>query len=88
MKQEPGHQVKGGNAQGGLTVFPACQCVRSWRRVAKTGGGGATTKQLMAIYGWSDPKMAEIYVKKADQKRLAGNARKLLARSDVRKPKK
>ena len=41
---------------------------------------GATTKQLMAIYGWSDPKMAEIYVKKADQKRLAGNARKLLAR--------
>ncbi|MDI9847323.1 tyrosine-type recombinase/integrase [Rhodoblastus sp. 17X3] len=43
---------------------------------------GATTKQLMAIYGWSDPKMAEIYVKKADQKRLAGNARKLLARGE------
>ncbi|HEY1310825.1 MAG TPA: tyrosine-type recombinase/integrase [Pseudolabrys sp.] len=41
---------------------------------------GATTKQLMAIYGWSDPKMAEVYVRKADQKRLAGNARKLLAR--------
>jgi integrase len=48
---------------------------------------GATTKQLMAIYGWSDPKMAEIYVKKADQKRLAGNARKLLARSDRGKMK-
>ena len=41
---------------------------------------GATTKQLMALYGWADPKMAETYIKKADQKILAQHARKLLAR--------
>lgn len=43
---------------------------------------GATTKQLMAIFGWSDPKQAEKYIKKADQKRLAKHAVTLLARDE------
>ena len=35
---------------------------------------GATESQLMAIYGWSDPKMAALYTRKANRKRLAQNA--------------
>jgi hypothetical protein len=41
---------------------------------------GATTKQLMAIDGWSDPRQAEKYIKKADEKRLAVHAVTVLAR--------
>lgn len=33
---------------------------------------GATTHQLMAMFGWDSIKQAEIYTKNADQKRLAG----------------
>jgi hypothetical protein len=32
----------------------------------------------MAIFGWTTIKQAEIYTKKADQKRLAGVATRLL----------
>lgn len=39
---------------------------------------GATSHQLMAIFGWTTIKQAEIYTKKADQKRLAGVATRLL----------
>jgi integrase len=48
---------------------------------------GASTKQLMAIYGWSDPKMAEVYIRKADRKRLAGTARQFLARGQSKNTK-
>ena len=40
---------------------------------------GATTKQLMAMYGWSSVKMAEQYTRAADQKRLAGDAMHLIS---------
>lgn len=39
---------------------------------------GATSHQLMGIFGWSTIKQAEVYTKKADQKRLAGSAMLLL----------
>lgn len=39
---------------------------------------GATEHELMAIYGWSSPKQAAHYTKKANRKRLAGNAMHLL----------
>ncbi len=32
----------------------------------------------MAIYGWESPKQAAIYTRKADRKRLAGDAMHLL----------
>jgi integrase len=32
---------------------------------------GATEKQLMAVYGWSDPEMAHLYTKAAERERLA-----------------
>jgi integrase len=41
---------------------------------------GATAAQLMAIYGWTDINQAELYTKKADQKRLAKDAMPLIAR--------
>jgi integrase len=39
---------------------------------------GATVKQLMAVFGWSDIKQAELYVRAADQKRLAGDSMHLI----------
>jgi integrase len=39
---------------------------------------GATSRQLMAIFGWSSLKMAELYARSADQKRLAESAMHLL----------
>lgn len=43
---------------------------------------GATVYQLMAIYGWTTEKQAANYVKKANRKRLAGDAMHLLDRTD------
>jgi integrase len=39
---------------------------------------GATEHQLMAIYGWESPKQAALYTRKANRKRLAGDAMHLL----------
>jgi hypothetical protein len=33
---------------------------------------GATTRQLMAMFDWDTPEMAEVYTRAAEQKRLAG----------------
>jgi len=43
---------------------------------------GATTKQLMAIYGWTSPQQAEAYVRTADRKRLAAGAMGLIVPGD------
>lgn len=40
--------------------------------------GGATDYQLMGLYGWANPKEAAPYTKKANRKRLAAEASKLL----------
>jgi integrase len=40
---------------------------------------GATTKQLMAIFGWDSMQHAELYTRAADQKRLASEAMHLIA---------
>ncbi len=46
------------------------------RKIAATtaADNGATEFQLMAIFGWTDPKMAAHYVKTANRKRLAAQA--------------
>jgi integrase len=41
---------------------------------------GATTAQLMAIYDWSTPAQAEVYIRAANRSRLAGQAMRLLAK--------
>ena len=43
---------------------------------------GATAHQLMAIFGWSSIKQAEIYTREADRKRLARESRHLLSRTN------
>ena len=43
---------------------------------------GASTKQLMAIYGWTSPSQAETYVAKADRTRLAAGAMNLIVPED------
>jgi integrase len=43
---------------------------------------GATEFELMAMYGWEDPKTAAIYVKKARRKKLAGRSMHLIAKRD------
>lgn len=40
---------------------------------------GATEHQLMAIYGWESPKQAALYTRKANRKKLAGDAMHLIA---------
>lgn len=40
---------------------------------------GATVHQLMALYDWSTPEQAMVYTRAAEQKRLAGEAGKLIA---------
>jgi integrase len=43
---------------------------------------GATVNQLMALFGWKTEKMALLYTRKADRKRLAAAAGPLLARNE------
>lgn len=40
---------------------------------------GATTQQLMALFGWESIKQAELYTKRANRKRLARNSIHLVA---------
>ena len=44
---------------------------------------GATTHQLMAMFGWDTLKQAEVYTKAADQKRLAESSMHLIERNDI-----
>jgi integrase len=52
------------------------QAAHGLRKVAATRAAenGATEFELMAIFGWNDPKMAALYVKAANRKRLAAQA--------------
>jgi integrase len=40
---------------------------------------GATTKQLMAVFGWDSIKQAELYTRAAEQKRMAADAMHLIS---------
>jgi integrase len=46
------------------------------RKIAATraANNGATEAELMAIFGWTDPKMAALYTRTANRKRLAAQA--------------
>lgn len=41
---------------------------------------GATVPQLMAMYDWDTPTQAEVYIRKANRKRMAADAMPLIAR--------
>ena len=48
---------------------------------------GATENQLMAIYGWTNPKQAALYTRKARQRVLAGGAMHLITLEGTAGPK-
>jgi integrase len=54
------------------------------RKVAATrcAENGATTSQLMALFGWISPKQAELYTRSADRRRLARAAGATMQRTD------
>jgi hypothetical protein len=47
---------------------------------ATAAENGATTKQLMAIFGWLTLEQAELYVRAAEKEKLARDAMGLLVR--------
>ena len=51
---------------------------------ARAADNGASDRQLMALFGWKDAKMAGHYTRKADRRRLAADAAKLLSSEQVR----
>jgi integrase len=59
------------------------ECPGSAHGLRKAGAtraaeNGATVNQLMALFGWKTEKMALLYTRKADRKRLASMAGPLL----------
>jgi len=57
----------------------SAQGLRKAGATLAAGENGATEHQLMAIFGWSSAKMAELYTRKARRKRLAGAAMHLIS---------
>lgn len=55
------------------------------RKVAATrcAENGATTQQLMALFGWLSQKQAELYTRSADRKRMARAAGGLMQRTQI-----
>ena len=47
---------------------------------------GATEAQLMAVFGWTDPKMAAHYTRTANRKRLAAQSIDMLNASGTSIP--
>jgi integrase len=58
------------------------------RKIAATRAAdeGATEAELMAIFGWTDPKMAAHYTRTANRKRLAAQAMEKLSRTSIPAP--
>jgi len=68
----------------------AAGCPGSAHGLRKAGAtraaeNGATVNQLMALFGWKTEKMALLYTRKADRKRLAAQAAPLLAQTSSEK---
>jgi integrase len=59
------------------------------RKIAATraADAGATEAQLMAIFGWTDSKMAAYYTRTANRKRLAAEAMEKLCGTSIPAPK-
>jgi integrase len=59
------------------------------RKIAATraADAGATEAQLMAIFGWTDPKMAAHYTRTSNRKRLAADAMEKLTGTSIPAPK-
>jgi integrase len=67
-----------------LAGLPKYRSAHGLRTVAAewAAENGATTQQLMAIFGWTDMKQAERYTRNANRKRLTAEAPRLLLRPE------
>ena len=54
--------------------------------VRKLAATGATEAQLMAVFGWTDPKMAALYTRTANRRRLAAQSINMLNASGTSIP--
>jgi integrase len=73
-----GNWFKDRVAQAGLPDFCTAHGLRKAGAV-RSAENGATAKQMMAIFGWDSIRMAEHYIKMAEQKKLAGAGMHTLA---------
>jgi integrase len=71
-KESFGNAFKDACKAAGLHNRSAHGC----RKIAATrlANNGASVHQLMAIFGWTSPAMAQVYTQEADRKRLALDA--------------
>jgi len=68
---------------GRAAALHATRASQGWRH--RAAENGATTSQLMAIFGWRDIKQAELYTRRATQKTLAADGMNtILARNETR----
>jgi integrase len=49
----------------------------------KAAENGASDRQLMAMFGWKTPKMASVYTRAADRKRMARDGGQLLLKGQT-----
>lgn len=56
--------------EAGLETGKAAHGLRKYS-ATEAANGGATTHELMARFGWSNPQQAEVYTRKADRRRLS-----------------
>ena len=66
-----GNWFKERGAEAELPLFCTAHGLRKAGAV-RSAENGATAKQMMAIFGWDSIRMAEHYIKMAEQKKLAG----------------
>lgn len=75
-----GNWFKARCLEAGLTLCTAHGLRKAGATIASDRG--ATTEQLMSMYGWTNPSQAHHYTKKANRKRLAGETSRLLSLGD------
>jgi hypothetical protein len=68
---------RGRNERAGLPQCTAHGLKKAGATIAAENG--ATTRQLMAMFDWDSPAVAEVYPRSAEQKRQAGDAMFLIS---------
>ncbi|PTL86284.1 MAG: hypothetical protein C4617_04595 [Candidatus Liberibacter europaeus] len=75
-----GDWFKGQCKKSGLPNDCGCHGLRK-AGATILANAGASSYELMAMYGWSKSNMAEVYTKDADRKKLASYTVNLLAKN-------
>lgn len=76
------NKFRGWCDQAGLRHWTAHGLRKAGATIA--ANNGATSRQLMAIFGWDSIRMAEQFTRSADQQRLADDAMHLIEARDIK----